>query len=147
MGGDRLHRDGSRIAEAGSAVCGIVGVEHGDIPSVRRHAHPVVLIGVGREVHRAQEVAALLVLPQEHHHVVVVVIRHQPLEAAPVEVDLPQGRVLFVEGVDVPEEPVDLPVQGLVQQIPVQLSVGVPLVPLTDLRPMKRSFFPGWARR
>ena len=104
MGGHGLHHHRLSIAETVAAVCGVIGIEHGHIPPVGRHAHPIVRIGVGREVHRAHKVAALLVPAQKHHHVVVVVVRHQPFKARPVEVDLPQSRRLFIKGVDLPEE-------------------------------------------
>ncbi|CAN4042253.1 Nitric oxide reductase NADH:FprA oxidoreductase, partial [Dysosmobacter welbionis] len=142
MGGHGLHHHRLRIAETVAAVCGVIGIEHGHIPPVGRHAHPIVRIGVGREVHRAHKVAALLVPAQKHHHVVVVVVRHQPFKARPVEVDLPQSRRLFIKGVDLPEELPELLILWSVQQVPVQLPVGVPLVPLADLRPHKQQLLP-----
>ena len=95
-------------------------------------AHAVALVSIGGEVDGAEEVTALLVLPEEDHHVVVVVVHHQPLEALPAEINLPQGGFLLVEGVGLLEEAVDLLILLTVQQVPVQ---GLHVVPL------------GWARR
>ena len=68
----------------------------------------LVFIIVGGEVHRAQQLVPYLIPPEEHHHVVVIVIRHQPLKALPVKINVPQGARRRVEGVGSLEERMEL---------------------------------------
>ena len=105
-----------------------------------RHPHPVVGIGVGREVHRAQKIAALGVPAKKDSHVVLVVVRNQPLKSLLPEVHFPQLRRFLIKPVGGPEKRLGLAVDLRVQQIPIQLTVCVPLVPLADLRAHKQQF-------
>ena len=128
MGGRPADLAGLGVGHAGAAVDRGVGVEHLHVLPHRRAAKAVVLIGVGAEVDGADELAAGLVPAQEHHHVVAVVVRHQPLEALPVKVDLPQGALLLVEEVDILDILLELAVFRILQQLPVQLPLIVPLL-------------------
>ena len=108
MGGRVLYRQRLRIRKPAAAEFRRVGGEGGDIPLAGRYAYPVVFIIVGGEVHRAQQLVPYLIPPEEHHHVVVIVIRHQPLKALPVKINVPQGALRLVEGVGGLEERMEL---------------------------------------
>lgn len=80
---------------------------------------------------------------QEHQHVVVVVVGHQPLEAVPVPVVLPQTAVAAVQPVQLADTLVGGAAGRVVQQVPVQLALKRPLVPLTQLRAHKQQLLAG----
>ena len=87
----------------------------------------------GREIAQCQEEAALLVLAEEGRAVALVVVGADPLEALPGEVQLPQFGVGQVELVGRLEEALELLVALLLQQVPVQRVLEVPLLSLIHI--------------
>ena len=83
---------------------------------------------------------------QKYQYVVVVVIDHQPLEAVPVPVILPQTAVAAVQPVQLADALVGGAAGRVVQQVPVQLALKRPLVPLTQLRAHKQQLLAGVAQ-
>ena len=71
--------------------------------------------------------------PQEHDDVAAVVIGHQPLEAIPVAVVLPQGPVFPIKAVQLPDTFMSPAAVLLLQQIPVKLPLLAPLTQLSEL--------------
>ena len=137
VGGLPADLAGGGVAHAGAAVLGRVAVEHLHIFLHRRTAEPVALIGVGAEVDGAEHLVAGLVPAQEDDHIVAVVIGHQPLEALPVEVHLPESALLQIELVDILDILVQLAVGLVLQQLPVELAVIGPLLLRTQLHAHK----------
>lgn len=134
VGRDSLHGDGAVGADAAAAPADIVRVEDLLIIRMVRHAEAVVFPRHRREVHRADQLVPPPVAAQEHQHVVVIIVGHQPLKALPAAVVLPQAAVPAVQPVQLADALVGAAAGGVVQQIPVQLALKRPLVPLAQLR-------------
>ena len=75
-----------------------IGVEHLDIGTFRRHADAVAVAHLGGKVMDAdEEIAALLGAPHEGDDAVLIIVAVDPLEAVPVEIDLPECLALNIE--------------------------------------------------
>ena len=85
---------------------------------------------VGDGEHRR---GALVAAPQEGEHAVVAVIGFDPLEAGRFAVELMQRGHLAVDPVEVADQPLHAAMLGLVEQVPVQRMVVMPLRFLSEL--------------
>ena len=75
-----------------------IGVEHLDVGPLRRHANAVAMAHLGGKVMDAdEEIAALLGAPHEGDDAVLIIVAVDPLEAVPVEIDLPECLALNIE--------------------------------------------------
>ena len=93
-----LAGDIARIDDAAPAKLLQIGVEHLDIGTFRRHADAVAVAHLGGKVMNAdEEIAALLGAPHEGDDAVFIVVAVDPLEAVPVEIDLPECLALNIE--------------------------------------------------
>ncbi len=137
MAGDLLRLDRLLVPPALAAVGRVVGVEDYAPAPREGGAHPVAVPVLRGEVAHHDEGGALPVPAQEGHRVGGVVVGAQPLEALPGVVLLPQGGVLQIEGVHGLDKVLSLAVGSVLQQVPVQRVLKVPLVPLAQLRPHK----------
>jgi len=88
-------------------------------------------------------VVRILPAAKERDDAVVDVPEVDPLEAFGAEVDLVERADVAVEAVQVADEPLH-PLVGIpLEQLPGERLVVAPLLPLGELLPMNRSFFPG----
>ncbi len=74
-----------------------------------------------------------LVGPQPGEDAVVRVLVIQPAETGLVIIRLIQGRFMTIEVVEIPDQPLLAAVPGVLQQVPGQLGIVIPLVALGDL--------------
>ena len=111
----------------------VVAVQHFPVGARHRCAQGVSLTQDGVEVADDQDLLARCILAQEGDHALLRVVRHDPLEAFPAVIDLPERRMLFVEGVQGLDVVLQLGVLVVAQQHPVQLLVLVPLGELAEL--------------
>lgn len=110
-----------------------------------RNAYPVVGTVHGGEIAYEQQALLLVVcVSDKAEDATVAVVGIDPLEAIPVVVRLIQGRILFVNVEQIPHILLQIAVQILLRQIPVQADLLIPLVELSEILPMNRSFLPGW---
>ena len=93
-----LAGDIARIDDTTPAKLLQIGVEHLDVGALRRHTDAVAVTHLGGKVMNAdEEIAALLGAPHEGDDAVLIVVAVDPLEAVPVEIDLPESLALNVE--------------------------------------------------
>ena len=82
----------------------------------------------------SDEVPRVARAPQEGHDALLAVLAVDPLEAGRFEVDLVERRLRPVEAVQVPDEALEpAVVRPLVEEVPVEARVVVPLVRLPEL--------------
>ena len=118
---------------AGTAELCIVAVQDLLVGACHRCAQSVALAQDGVEVAHHKDLLAGSVLAQEGDDALLRVIRHDPLEALPAVIHLPEGGVLLVEGVQGLDVGLQLGVLIVAQQHPVQRLCLVPLGELAEL--------------
>ena len=118
---------------AGTAELCIVAVQDLLVGACHRCAQRVALAQDGVEVAHHKDLLAGSVLAQEGDDALLRVIRHDPLEALPAVIHLPEGGVLLVEGVQGLDVGLQLGVLIVAQQHPVQRLCLVPLGELAEL--------------
>ena len=118
---------------AGTAELCIVAVQDLLVGACHRCAQSIALAQDGVEVADHQDLLAGSVLAQEGDHALLRVVRHDPLEALPAVVHLPEGGVLLVEGIQGPDIGLQFVVLIVAQQHPVQRLCLVPLGELAEL--------------
>ena len=89
------------VGDTGATVLFIVGVEDFLAAAGVRHAHLVILAEHGVEVADNKEHLPCRITAQEGDHTLLAVIRHDPLEALPAVIHLPQGGRFAVEVVQI----------------------------------------------
>ena len=121
------------VHSAGAAESGIIAVQNFLVSAGHRCAEGVALAQDGVEVADDKDLLTGGILAQESDDALLRVVRHDPLEALPAVIDLPEGRVLLIEGVQGADVVLQLGVLVVVQQHPVQLLCLVPLGELAEL--------------
>src|SRR5258706_7789646 len=102
-----MHRDGSRayiakIALAASAVESGVSIQHFFPITTRRHADPVVLPGLGREIaHKRDLFVWIATSPPETDDTPLAVVAVDPIKAAGFGIALVQSRLAAVKRIQV----------------------------------------------
>ena len=142
-----MHRlvEGLDLAAGGPAAAaefGRVGVEDHFIDAVVT-AHLVAFAIYFREVQKTVQHIAVLVFPLVGEHRVGVVIGDDPLEAFPAVVDFPERGGLFIEVVEGPRVRLQFAVHVVVEQVPVELALVVPLAELAELAAHEEEFLAG----
>ncbi len=134
---------GGRVVDVGAAEGRVVAREQLGVGAGQRRAHLVVIPPHRIEVADHQDHPAPGVPPQKGDDRLLVVVRHDPLEALPAVIDLPEGALLFVEGVELADIPLQLAVLFVVEQHPVELVLLGPLAELAHLLAHKEQLFAG----
>ena len=129
---DRL--DVALVLDVGAAEFSRFGVEYLFINTVNGNRHAVVFTGNGLEVADDQDLAAVERDPAERDNAVLIVVERDPTEAVPVVVVLMHSRRVEIELVRGGEEVLELLMLFILEEVPLELGVGVPLVELTDFR-------------
>src|SRR5579871_6719723 len=132
------------IAEVAAAVNGSVRVEQLAISAARRHAD-----AIGEPRHRGEVadgnhrggVAPATAIPGKH--AVGVVIDDEPAEALTVVIEPVQRRLVAVETVQVGDQLLHAPVQGLLERRPIQLSVVAPFPRLSEFSSHEQQLLAG----
>ena len=107
-----------------------------------RNAYPVVGPVHGGEIAYEQQALLLVVcVSDKAEDATVAVVGIDPLEAIPVVVRLLQGRILFVNVEQIPHILLQIAVQILLRQIPVQADLLIPLVELSEILPHEQELF------
>ena len=122
---------GQRRARA--AVLGVVAGQHGDIGARLGDAYLVAGALHRAEVTHYNNLFPFVVDAAEGDDALLVVVAGNPLEALPVHIVVPQGRVVQVVMVQVPDIGPQLGVLIVIQQQPVQPLLLVPLNELAEL--------------
>ena len=103
-------------------------------PPCRGDADLVVQPRHGREVeHPDDHIRGRPPPPEQRHDAVVRVRDVDPQEPARVEIHLVQGLLLAQDPVQVPDPQPQAPMRGVIQQVPVERRLHVPLPPLPEL--------------
>ena len=141
----RLGLDAPHVADAGAAVDLSVAVQDlapaaaAGQPDAVAHAHD------GREVRDERERAPLAVAPYERYDARIPVRAVYPFEALGRGVELPELGALAVEAAYVCEPARDSRVARVVQLVPVEALVVVPLAALPELAAHKDELLAGMA--
>ena len=119
----------ARIDDAAPAKLLQIGVEHLNVGALRRHADAVAVTYLRGEVMDTdEEIAALFSAPHEGDDTVLIIVAVDPLEAVPVEIDLPESLVIDVELVQCLGVCEHLRMHRvLLDEMPVKTVVEVPL--------------------
>ena len=131
------------VGHAGAAVLLIVGVEDLLVAAGVRHAHLVLLAQHRVEVAYDKHHLARSVAAQERDDALLAVVGHDPLEALPAVIDLPQGGRVTVEVVQIPDVALQLTVLIVAEQHPVERLLLVPLDKLAEVLAHKEQLFAG----
>jgi len=83
-------------------------------------------------------------LAQPRKHAAVGIVHDQPFESRGLTVELVQCRGRAIEAIEVAHQRLDAGVLRLFQEMPIERMVVPPLVFLSELAAMNRSFLPGW---
>lgn len=135
MAGDLLGLDRLLVPQPLAAEGLVIGVEDRGPPPAEGGAHPIALPVLRGEVAHHDQRVALLVPTEEGHGIGLIVVGAQPLEPLPGVILLPQGGLGEVEVVGRLEEGLGLAVGLVLEQVPVQGVLVVPLVPLGPAPP------------
>src|SRR5262249_20617977 len=134
MRGDRLAGDAAGVADIAAAVDLRVAVEELGVPAWNRYADAVLRPGHRREVEDHHEkIAAVARIANDRDNAVLVVIAIDPPEALRIEVALVERRLRAVAPVEIAHVSMERLVLRLIQQVPVEAAIVIPLVPLPEL--------------
>ena len=86
----------------------------------------------------------LLCLSEEHHHALLLIAAIDPLETIRIVIHLVQSRMADVQMIQGPHIILHLLVERILEQIPFQRRVFIPLVDLGIILAHKQKLFPGW---
>src|SRR5262249_44049112 len=86
-----------------------------------------------------------LPLALKAHYTESGIVAIDPCKAPWLAVTLGESGKLTVQGVQICDPLLDASMGSILEQMPVQARLMIPLAPLTKLPPMNRSFLPGWA--
>ena len=134
----------AHVAEVAAAITGCVGVEDLLVEARQRNTDPVMGMALWCEVgHHHKPGATAAFTPHETDHGMTVVIAINPLESELVEVVAPEGRLSFVQRVEVIHQQLDALVGFVIQQIPLQISPDIPFSALAEFHPHEDGFLAG----
>ena len=133
--------DVAAVRKARAAKLRSVGSKHLFVNARVRHADAVILAADRQEIAHGNQLVALTVKAAERNDALAVVVVRDPREALPREIDLPQLGTAEVERVELFKERLRHLVLRVLQQIPLEFFVKVPLVVLRELRAHKLQFF------
>ena len=134
VGCDRLREDHAAIADIAAAVHVAVAVQQLEVGSTRRNAYPIAFAGDRREIRdRDKKILAVLRAAYERYDAVLAVVAVNPLESGRIEVDLVQRMLGPVDAVQILDELPQALVQRLIQRMPIQAVIVVPLARLSEL--------------
>ena len=146
MGRVRLRLNDAGVAEIAAAVDLGVAVQELDIRTGLGHADDVGLSRYRREVDGYHdEVGGIVRAPDERHHAALEIAAVDPFEAGVVEVHLVQRRLSRQRVIQVTHPVLDANVLGVLQQMPVEAFVVVPLAPLPELAAHEHELLAGVA--
>ena len=131
------------ISVIGAGVHVRVAVDHFAPAPAERHADFITLTRHRGEVGHHQHWPAVLAPAQPGVDAVDRIVTDQPLEALGRVVLLMQGGFLAVQAVKVADQPLHAFVLSILQQVPIQLLVVVPLAPLAEFAAHEQQFFAG----
>ena len=132
LGGDGFHA--AEIAHVAAAVDLRISVQHLLVEARQRDADPVSLVRDRREVgDHDGNLALVLAPPRPGDHAVVGVVGDEPLEAGRLRVTFVQGGNRAVDHVQIANERLDAMVETIVEKMPVETLIVVPLPLLGDL--------------
>src|SRR5262249_11905546 len=100
----------------------------------KRNTHTVVFAGHGRKVaYHEHKIVRSTPLAQEADHAVISVVAIDPFEALGREVKFEQRWLSAIKRIQVANPALDTSVQGVLQDMPFQTFVMLPLALLTEL--------------
>jgi len=121
------------VPQVGATVRFRIAVEDFVVASFAWGADHVAVVHDRREIDDGQqEVRPILGAPHQRDDRVVAVVAIDPLEAGGVEVALVECRLGGVNTIEILDELLQSLVQGLLEQVPVDAAVVVPLAVLAD---------------
>src|SRR5205823_7789538 len=74
---------------------------------------------------------------------VICVVKIDPIKSFVDIVELPQGRLVFVNVIQMLHQPTEAVVPRKIEQLPVELNIVVPFVPLPEFAAHEEQFFTG----
>ena len=88
---------------------------------------------------------AVVALAHPGEHAAVAVVGHEPFEARRIAIELVQRRQLAVQRVEVADQRLDTAMLGLIEQMPVERVIVVPLALLAELAAHEQQLLAGMA--
>src|SRR5690348_9487493 len=126
--------DAAVVADVAAAVNRGVAVQELGVVTLLRHADAVLGARNRREVEHHDEVLAAVARVAHHRDdAVLVVVAVDPAEARGLEVDLMEGALRLVMPVEILYEAAQRRVRRIVEQMPIEAAIVVPLAPLAEL--------------
>ena len=126
--------DFADIADIAAAVMRGVRIEDLAPLAGKRHADAVVVIDIRRKIHDHQASRARIVaLAHPGEHVAAGVVGDDPFEAGWIAIQLVQRRQRAIEPVEVADQRLDAGMFLLLEQMPVERTIVVPLALLAEL--------------
>src|SRR5256884_8088281 len=131
------------LALAAAAEVGGAAVEPPAPATAARHADAIGHARHRREVARHQGELAGDAAPQERDHADVGVVTVDPLEAAFRELELVQRRRAAIEPVEIAHPALHPGVQRILEHVPLETLLVLPLAPLAELPAHEQQLLPG----
>jgi len=142
--GDRCRRDQIGVPHTASAVLERVRVQQLAPRPGSVHAEPVPVPDHRREVeYRENARCAAGRVAQDPQRAGDGLARVCPLEAGRLEVELMQSLLGAVEPVEIADAPGDPRVRRVIEEVPVEAPLVVPLAPLPELRALEQQLLAG----
>ncbi len=130
----RLRQAAGEIAEIAAAIVRRIAVEDFGIPAALRHADAMLQTGSRREVQTDhEEVVGILATTQVSQRAFLMIVAIDPLEAAALKIELVQRPFGLQQVIQVGHALLDAVVRRQFEQVPLQVAVAIPLLPLTQL--------------
>jgi len=107
----------------------------GFLPSTsQRHPEPVVVPRYGREIAGADnDIPCISALPEKAQNTLLAVVTVDPGKAGRFEILLDQGPFSSEKGIEIPNPPLESLVRIVLEELPLQARIVIPLRPLTEL--------------
>src|ERR1700722_1535069 len=131
--GQRSRLDAAEVAEAAAAILERVAVQALAPVAAAGYSHAIVAARERREVAHDENHLTFAVLSQKRDHARLAVVAVDPLEALPVEVEGVERRGTRIEAVEFTHPALHARVQRVLQHMPVEARIMLPLAPLAEL--------------
>src|SRR5213075_567885 len=132
--------EAAHVADVGTAVGFGVGVDDLAIKAGLRDAEAVAVAYDWRRVHGEDDDALVARPTHESDDAVLGIVEIDPLEPFVSIVAVPERRLVFVNVVEMLNEPAQTVVLRQVQEFPIELTVMVPLAALTEFATHEKQF-------
>ena len=141
--GNVLGLDAAEISYVAAAVRFSIRVDELTIEAGLGNAQAVVVTHHGRCVHHECDDVAVARFSQERDDAVIGVVKIDPIKSFVGIVELPERWLVFVNVIQMLHQPAQAIVPRQLKQLPIEIDVVVPFVPLAEFAAHEQQLFAG----